>query len=349
MSNDEKKLSIYIPSYNRPEKLLQTLENLCEQLVSAVTIVVLDNHSEVDYKSFCLKSEPKLARFVESNQLVFIRNEQNVGMSANFMKAFETCKAEWLWMVADDDDIHSNAISNAFEDIEKVESKEDVVWVKFKADCCEPKEGGQYLNNLNELIDTLGVSNDYFNSFIFLTNGLYRMKYFRDEIATGYHYGNTYVPHLMMVINCMARLDGSAKIFMSPRAVATYVVPEMGYSYGLLAGIGVGSFKNFTYNLTPKQYRKLEAAFACHNDFKVAIDLYYQAKYSSNAHVGRRLMDNYYLQIKRGRTLLQRMALKAFLTLFYFPILAEFFIGTVAKLSPLIGRHIEEMKLRYNK
>ena len=56
-------------------------------------------------------------------------------------------------------------------------------------------------------------------------------------------------------------------LYLSEYSIVDYVPPKIGYSYGMVAGLGVGAFKNFNYNLDHKYYKKLENIFAAHNDF----------------------------------------------------------------------------------
>ena len=56
--------------------------------------------------------------------------------------------------------------------------------------------------------------------------------------------------------------------------LATYKRPKIGYSYGLFAGIQVGSIKPLV--IDEVSLRDFHYVFQVHNDVKVAIDLYYE-------------------------------------------------------------------------
>lgn len=266
-------------------------------------------------------------------------------MSANFMRAFELCNSEWMWLISDDDDISSSAIAEILKTIDFLKNNKQVSFVKFSSSSCKNSEMDEYITDIESFINILAISKDWFNSFIFLTNGLYKVEQFKQEIQIGYQNLHTYVPHFIMLLNCIYKNKHS--IYMSNVQVANYVPPEVGYSYGLVAGLGVGAFKNFTFNLKKESYLKLESIFAAHNDFKVTVDIFYQAKYNTNLFVAKRLIDNYYDLIKNSRGLTYRSLYRLFNMLVNFPNFFEFFIGLLAKLNPSINKHVKEIIIRY--
>lgn len=340
------KLAVIIPSYNRLEKLVVTLRKLCPQIVDGVSVTVIDNCSETHYETLCPELEPELLDYMSNGKIKFTRNRFNIGVSANLMRSFETCESEWMWLLADDDDISEYAVSRILDEIELLKNEGDLGLIKFTSRGCEAKAGGSFITSLNSMIDTLATSAVYFNSFIFTSNNVYHVPHFSRFIEVGYKSLFTYVPHLMMVLYYLDSTKSGNMIFLSDKNIVTYVVPEMGYSYGFVAGLGVGAFKNFPFDLTPKQYLKLENIFAPHNDFKVAIDLFYYAQSCSNMYVARRLFSNYYIQIKSARSILHRLMIKSFSLLYYMPTIFEWMIDLLSSFSPMLNCHIAEIKKR---
>lgn len=339
-----KKLCIVIPSYNRVENVINTLKKLLPQLTESVSLIVLDNCSSVSYEDACY--ETGLVDIAKKN-VRFIRNRFNVGMSANFMRAFEVCDGEWLWMVADDDDIKEDAISKIMLELDSLPSEmgNQVAFIKFSSDRCQEKEG-RVLKTLQDLLLVIGSSYDYFNSFIFISNGLYKVDEFSELLPIGYQYTNTGVPHLMLLLYALGLPSSNAACYLSPLQVASYVVSDISYSYGFIAGLGVGAFKNFPFDLDKKSYQKLEGIFAAHNDYKVAIDLFYYARYHANPYVARRLVSNYEVQIRPGRSLFNRVKFKVFCLLLFWPWALDRLIKFLTKCSPLLKRDIEKINLK---
>lgn len=346
---DEPLVTIFIPTYNREKSLLRTLQMLSLQILPEFEIVVLDNASLVHAESYCIEQDSHLAQLVDIGQLRFIRHSHNIGMSANFMRAYELCNTDWLWLLSDDDDVKPDCISRILQNILDVGNTLEVALIKFNSIGCERPSDKRYVTSIEELIDILALSNVHFNSYIFITNALYKTAAFKPYLQTGYLNLHTYVPHLMMVLDVMYFAKGKSVIYLSDDYVAQYVAPEVGYSYGMVAGLGVGAFKNFVYDLTAYYYNRLENVFAAHHDFKVSIDLYYQSKFRSNMFVARKLARNYYILIRESRSVLHRFFYLLFNFLMRFPWLFEACVWCFRKRSALIDRHIRAMFVRYQK
>jgi glycosyltransferase involved in cell wall biosynthesis len=340
------KLTIVIPSYNRPEKLLVTLRALIPQLGGCAHILVLDNCSKVAYEQYCTEADEEIKRSAEQGHVRFIRHACNIGMSANFMRAFELCINSWLWLVSDDDLIAADSVSTIIGTIRALAADPHVAFIKFSSRGCKV-DAPEYMHSLDDLIDVLSISMVHFNSYIFISNGVYWVPAFREYIERGYQYLNTYVPHLVMLLHYMDSHPRIPAIYLSEKHVASYLRPDVGYSYGFVAGLGVGAFKNFTFNLTKDQYRRLEAVFAAHNDFKVMIDLFYYAYNKSNMYVARRLVSNYYIQICDARNVLHRAALQGFMLLFFTPGLLRRVVEFLPVIAPSLKRHILEIESKY--
>jgi len=92
-------LSIFIPTYNRPELLKQQLTRLLPQIENTKVIVV-DNSSEQDIKS------------VIPSNVTYLRNRVNLGAAGNVLRCFELAETEWIWICSDDDPILPNAVEN---------------------------------------------------------------------------------------------------------------------------------------------------------------------------------------------------------------------------------------------
>lgn len=341
------KLSIFIPTFNRPQNVLETLGVLKGQLQPGVSVVVLDNCSDENVRDFCLSHDPAIKALHENGVITFIRHSANIGMSANFMKAYELCQAEWLSLLSDDDDISSDYVVTILSDLDKVREHSEVAMVKFSSKGCEKPESKSYVTSLDELIAIMAISNVHFNSYIFITNMVYRSDAFRQVLKIGYQSTCTYVPHLMMVIEYLYRHPNQKSVYLSEKQVASYRRPAVGYSYGLVAGLGVGGFKNLMYDLSADSYQKLENVFAAHDDFKVVMDLHFQAKYQANRFVEKRLIWNYYTLIRQARSWPHRVALRCFMYFIRIEFLFTLFVVVISRLSPLIKLHIDEMKTKY--
>ena len=93
------RLTITIPTYNRSEALSKTVRQLLPQLTQECNLLIVDNASETP--AIAVLGELLLA-WPDVNIQIH-RNRYNVGMCGNFMRCFELCDTEWLWILGDDD------------------------------------------------------------------------------------------------------------------------------------------------------------------------------------------------------------------------------------------------------
>jgi glycosyltransferase involved in cell wall biosynthesis len=101
--NVEARLTIAIPTYNRAANLQAQLGRLAPQLTPAVRCAVHDNASP--------DATAQVVRAYASHGIAHIRNPANIGAERNFLRCFEECQTEWLWILSDDDPILPNAVA----------------------------------------------------------------------------------------------------------------------------------------------------------------------------------------------------------------------------------------------
>lgn len=96
-------LSICIPTYNRAEKLLATVNRILEYKGDDIEVVVLDNKS-TDNTEVLLSS-------IQDDRFRYIKNKENIGGIPNIMSSLKYGKAEFSMLCLDKDWISSEAIA----------------------------------------------------------------------------------------------------------------------------------------------------------------------------------------------------------------------------------------------
>ncbi len=114
------KLSICIPTYNRPEQLPNCLESIYLAKKRAnlrFNVCISDNNSNYDIKKIIDEYKKKL-------DITFNSNKKNIGYQANLLKAISLSDSEYIWAIGDDDLLMPNSLSvtkNLFENYEEVD------------------------------------------------------------------------------------------------------------------------------------------------------------------------------------------------------------------------------------
>ena len=141
MLNNNKKLTVAIPTYNRKEFLNETLESFDSQTFKDFQVIIFDNASDYNVDEF-ISLFPKLNIKID-------KNEKNIGGVANINKIITyDFHSSYVIIFHDDDTLHPEYFEKA---INFLDDNPDVVWAG---------------SNIN-FIDTKNFSKmKYFNSKI---------------------------------------------------------------------------------------------------------------------------------------------------------------------------------------
>jgi hypothetical protein len=327
-------LLIYIPTYNRPIELKRTLDVLFSRFVDfpQVRIHVGDNHS-----TKLLDLEKYYPVQLSNGKLSYNRNLTNIGMSANIMKGFDFVEeASWLLILSDDDllsDFNSKELLRILR--LKVNS---VAAVKFNG----THKSEATLNFQQVLEECRSVKG--LNSYLFLSNTIYNVKYVLPHIGAGYLNLHTYTPHFLVLLKVLSE---GANIFTYPRYLVNYVVTEIGYNYWKVAGIGVSGVKNFNWDMENDTLWKIINIFHIHNDFKVLLELRLDALRVSSSYYYKYHARIYLTLIKDGRGLVKRFILQLFAKIIFYKLTFNVFFYLLKK-SGIHQEHVKEMIKKYD-
>jgi len=110
------KVSILIPTFNRANYLKMAIDSAINQTYPNIEIVVLDDGS-TDHTINVSKA------YSDVKNIMFIRNEHNIGFIKNWNKAVSLSSGEYIKIMGDDDILENNCISeqakilNAYPDV----------------------------------------------------------------------------------------------------------------------------------------------------------------------------------------------------------------------------------------
>ena len=105
MANENPKISICIPTYNRANFLRSAIQSVIEQDFSNFELIIVDNCSTDNTREVILEfDDPRIKFFV---------NDSNIGMVRNWNKCLELANGEIIWILHSDDIMGFNALSNA--------------------------------------------------------------------------------------------------------------------------------------------------------------------------------------------------------------------------------------------
>lgn len=105
-------LSIRIPIYNQPQKLLHCLQSIKEQTIQASEIILFDDNSSSDY-SYVIEKYKEMP-------LLYIKNKRNLGAVPNMLNAlYYSSKHEYILVFHEDDIMQKRFIEYSITALEK--------------------------------------------------------------------------------------------------------------------------------------------------------------------------------------------------------------------------------------
>jgi glycosyltransferase involved in cell wall biosynthesis len=114
MIKSEPSITIAIPTYNRVTSVLTTISALTPIFgQSNLQILVIDNGSTDDTYRVLSKSFSQIKNFT------VIRYDDNFGFLESFLRLFDNCTSEYLFLLSDEDQVHLEAIPAFSRFIEK--------------------------------------------------------------------------------------------------------------------------------------------------------------------------------------------------------------------------------------
>jgi glycosyltransferase involved in cell wall biosynthesis len=176
------RVQIFIPTYNRAEKLQRAVESALAQTWADVDVVVLDNHSTD-------ATVEVMARLgARSPRLRHVRHDRNIGMLANFNAIPALVDGDWFAMLTDDDFYQPEFVATALTCAE-ANAGVDLIACDAPTMVCGVASGSQldYWNEGRYSAGT-GVLKCLLGHYPIITNCLFRASLagrFRFEPALG--------------------------------------------------------------------------------------------------------------------------------------------------------------------
>jgi glycosyltransferase involved in cell wall biosynthesis len=214
-STNDGLLGIYVITYNRANKLRETLGYLFDSALRNFPITVLDNCSNdktVEVATSFIGKIPGLS---------IVSNRFNIGLGANFLKAFEIGNYKYTWVLCDDDFVSATEVEDVLQVIN--EGKVDLIHVGAHAQKQWP-QGGQTLTPRQ----LLSKAYPYFKFSSFIPCNIFKTKPFVEKFMVKAYENIVYAyPHMPFLFSLYEN-DTAVYIAKNPWVVAK--PSDSGYS-----------------------------------------------------------------------------------------------------------------------
>ena len=204
------KLSVVIPTYNRKEKLIETLLKLEKEQDQNFNVIVIDNNSLYDIEEIRLSLSKDF-----NSKLIIHRNSMNLGMNGNLSSIFTYAKDGWIWTLSDDDIVRYNSISIIKDCISRNTTAEALFFSLSDIFSACNSFSEIIINSISELSELYKNLNKdkwnylYSGDFIFLSNKVFKASLIQECIADIFRYSYTGIQQVYPIIYLLAKKKGS--------------------------------------------------------------------------------------------------------------------------------------------
>jgi len=115
VGDENYKLSICIPTYNRPQVLKKCIDNLIEWTNESIEIVVIDDCSPVNIEDYIRTEFSKEGKNLDN--IRFYRNMENMGASYNSYVSFMKARGDYALLISDEDDLIAGPVNNIMQQL----------------------------------------------------------------------------------------------------------------------------------------------------------------------------------------------------------------------------------------
>lgn len=273
-------LTIAIPTYNRPDKIKNTVSRLLPQVTADVKILVLDNCSPVPVKDHL---EREIGIEV-SNHLEIVRHRVNIGADSNFQRCFELCTTPYIWMLGDDDQVEGNAVEIILDEIKRYEHL-DLIGINFKSNLIK-RQSPIFISSISDLSTKL----DNFGNWSFISTSIYRTEAFVKNLQ--YAAWGTYAMSSQLIPTMKAISTGKTFV-LSEKYIVTHI-PALVWSDYQFA-LGLSSLLEAPVGFKKDEYKSFAKTLAVHFNFMYPADAFYTVLKSVNFDID--LIDDYHVYI----------------------------------------------------
>lgn len=238
--NEECKLTIVVPTYNRAHILPITLPILLEQASNLDINVLIFNNASTDNTSEIIEKYAKSYK-----NLSIVTRKINIGADSNVLMCTEKINTSHVMIIGDDDKLRFNSLVKVLEDIRKF----NPVWINYYSQSKDhPIRDKEIISN--DAITFLKNVNSW-NELLFISNNVFKTNVYEQGISTGLFYQQTQSAHLISALVGIEILSNTGTFIYSSTELFTdesIAHESTGNSYSLIPFLSFCSILPVLFN-----------------------------------------------------------------------------------------------------
>lgn len=199
-------LTILIPTYNRKERLMQTLKCLSVQTDRRFQLVIVDNCSNYNVNELitCLDEEFR-------SRINLMVRPYNIGSSANITMILLECKSKWAWLLGDDDYPLPCAVEKIYENMAPQIGAMHFSVLNMKryiSPDCRVSDLDTFINLYEHWLHDKNPIVNLQGDLIFMSNKVYNMEIIRPYIGMSIEYSYSKIGQLIPIFRMLEEKTG---------------------------------------------------------------------------------------------------------------------------------------------
>jgi glycosyltransferase involved in cell wall biosynthesis len=183
-------LTPVIITYNRAEKLSETLSFFYKSALNSLTFYVLDNASTDNTREIVENFQKKWPT------LEYVRHPNNIGGNGNILRAVEYGVGDYLWIIGDDDAWQLDNLLDG--ELEKIICARQADLIRLGW-LIPSHVRGKY----SSLLELVNKDNQCLVSLSQLSSTIFKRKLFTDTLPYAYFNAGDFYPHLVPVLKSL--------------------------------------------------------------------------------------------------------------------------------------------------
>ena len=118
--NQKPKISVIIPTFNRPELLKKAIQSVLDQSFKDFEIIVVDDG--LDERADVIVKE------IDDNRIIYVQHKKNMGVSVARNTAIKLTRGEFVTFLDDDDEYYPEKLNEQFQIMEKYLNQIDFIF-----------------------------------------------------------------------------------------------------------------------------------------------------------------------------------------------------------------------------
>lgn len=127
--NENKLVSVIIPTYKRPDTLSRAIESVLFQSYKNIEVIIVDdNNPETKFRNM---TEKFMEKYKKDSRIVYIKHENNKERCAARNTGLEHSKGEYLMFLDNDDEFHKTKIESQVRNLEHLDESWGLNYTRY--------------------------------------------------------------------------------------------------------------------------------------------------------------------------------------------------------------------------